>query len=86
MYFFSLRSKELGYKMKSALESPLNSSIKISVNGYADNMALIGKDHAEAKQILIMMLERFLSYYGMELNAAKCGYQYLSPDPRDTTA
>jgi hypothetical protein len=72
MYFFWIRSKELGHEMKSAPESPLNSSIKIPVNGYADDMALIGKDHAEATQILTM-LERFLSYYGMELNAAKCG-------------
>jgi hypothetical protein len=69
MYFLWLRSKELGYEMKSAPESPLSSSIEIPVN----DMALIGKDHAEATQILTM-LKRFLSYYGMELNAAKCGY------------
>jgi hypothetical protein len=62
--------------MKSAKESSLDASIKIPVNGYADDMALLGSSHQEVTRIL-GMLERFLAYYGMELNASKCGYQYL---------
>jgi hypothetical protein len=27
------------------------------------------------------MLERFLAYYGLELNASKCAYQYRTEDP-----
>jgi hypothetical protein len=37
-----------------------------SVNGYADDMALVGNSAAEATTIL-HMLDRFLAYYGMEL-------------------
>jgi hypothetical protein len=43
-------------------------------------MALIGNSHDEAQRILTM-LERFLSYYGMSLNAGKCGYQYRTENP-----
>jgi hypothetical protein len=76
MYFMWLRALNIGYEMKSAKESSLETSIKILVNGYADDMALLDTSHQEVSQIL-GMLERFLVYYGMELNASKCGYQYL---------
>jgi hypothetical protein len=76
MYFRWLRSRNLGYEMQSPAESPLNLRIKIPVNGYADDMALLGNSHDEVTEIF-QMLERFLAYYGMELNASKCGYQYM---------
>jgi hypothetical protein len=76
MYFHWLRSEDCGYKMTSASNSATEDKIKIPVNGYADAMALIGKSHQEAEEIFLK-LQRFLSYYGMELNAANCGYQYL---------
>jgi hypothetical protein len=79
MYFHWLRSEDCGYKMTSASTSATEDRIKILVNGYADDMALIGKSHQEAEEIFFN-LERFLSYYGMELNVAKCGYQYLLQD------
>jgi hypothetical protein len=53
---------------------------KVPVNGYADDMALIGNSHDEAQKILTM-LERFLSFYGMSLNAGKYGYQYRTENP-----
>jgi hypothetical protein len=43
-------------------------------------MALIGNSHDEAQKILTM-LERFLSFYGMSLNAGKCGYQHRTENP-----
>lgn len=82
MYFQWLRSQNLGYEMTSAPALTQDTSIKIHVHGYADNMALIGNSNAEVLTIF-SMLERFLAYYGMELNAAKCGYQYLTHDPTD---
>jgi hypothetical protein len=77
MYFLWLRSNNPGYELKSADESPLEATIKVPVNGYADDMALIGNSRDEAASIF-QMLERFLAYYGMELNATTCGYQYLT--------
>jgi hypothetical protein len=53
---------------------------RVSVNGYADDMALVGNSAAKATTIL-HMLERFLAYYGMELNASKCEYQYRTEYP-----
>jgi hypothetical protein len=79
MFFHWLRSENLGYEITSHPRSSVELSTRIPVNGYADDMALIGKSQEEATQIL-QMLERFLSFYGMELNAEKCGYQYLTHD------
>jgi hypothetical protein len=45
--------------MESAKESPLGASIEVPVNGYADDMALVGMSHQEVTEIL-HMLERFL--------------------------
>jgi hypothetical protein len=77
MHFTWLRARNVGYEMESAKGSPLDASIKIPVNGYADDMALLGKSHQEVTEIL-QMLQRFLVYYGMELNAVKCGYQCVT--------
>jgi hypothetical protein len=66
--------------MQSDAAAPIKLDIQIPANGYADDMVLIGNSHAEAQQILTM-LERFLAYYGMELNPAKCGYQYRTENP-----
>jgi hypothetical protein len=83
MFFHWCRAEGLGYEMTSHPQSSANIAITIPVNGYADDMALIGKSQGEAVQLL-RMLERFLLYYGMELNAGKCGYQYIVQDPADT--
>ena len=80
MYFHWLRSTELGYDMTSATGASPPLYIQTPVNGYADDMALIGRSHDEAQQLLDM-LTRFLSYYGMELNPLKCAYQYRTEDP-----
>ena len=80
MYFHWLRSSDLGYTMQSAQPTCPALEIQIPVNGYADDMALIGNSHAEAQQILAM-LDRFLTYYGMALNPLKCAYQYRTNDP-----
>jgi hypothetical protein len=82
MFFHWCKAEELGYEMTSHPQSSADIAITIPVNGYADDMALIGKFHGEAVQLL-RMLERFLLYYGMELNAGKCGYQYILQDPAD---
>jgi hypothetical protein len=68
--------------MLSAKHSSPALRVKVPVNGYAlaDDMALTGNSHDEAQNILTM-LERFLSYYGMSLNAGKCGYQYRTKNP-----
>jgi hypothetical protein len=72
MYFRWVQSAELGYEMLSIEHSSPALCVKVPVNGYADDMALIGNSHDEAQKILTM-LERFLSFYGMSLNAGKCG-------------
>jgi hypothetical protein len=80
MYFRWVQSADLGYEMLSAKHSSRALRVTVLVNGYADDMALIGNSHDEAQKILTM-LERFLSYYGMSLNAGKCGYQYRPENP-----
>jgi hypothetical protein len=80
MYFRWVQSAELGYKMFNAEHSSPTLRVKVPVNGYADKMALIGNSRDEAQKIFTM-LERFLSYYGMSLNAGKCGYQYRIENP-----
>jgi hypothetical protein len=80
MYFRWVQSAELGYEMLSAEHSSPALCVKVPVNGYADDMALIGNSHDEAQKILTM-LERFLSFYGMSLNAGKCGHQYRTENP-----
>jgi hypothetical protein len=82
MFFHWCSAKGLVYEMTSHPQSSADIAITIPVNGYADDMALIGKSHGEAVQLL-RMLERFLLYFGMELNAGKCGYQYIVQDPAD---
>jgi hypothetical protein len=55
--------------------------IKVPLTAMLSNdMALIGNSHDKAQKILTM-LERFLFYYGMSLNARKCSYQYRSENP-----
>jgi hypothetical protein len=86
MFFIWVASQNLGYNMEGTGPENARFKVRVSVNGYADDMALIGNSTAEANTIL-HMLERFLAYYGMELNAAKCAYQYRTEDPlfRPTT-
>lgn len=80
MYFNWLRGANLGYSMQSASPTSPTLAIQIPVNGYADDMALIGNSHVEAQQILTM-LDRFLNYYSMALNPLKCAYQYRTENP-----
>lgn len=80
MYFTWIPAADLGYKMQSASAASPNLDIRIPVNGYADDMALIGNSHVEAQQILTT-LDRFLTYYGMVLNPLKCAYQYRTENP-----
>jgi hypothetical protein len=47
MCFTWLRARNVGYEMESAKESPLDASIKIPVNSYAGDMALLGKSRQE---------------------------------------
>jgi hypothetical protein len=86
MFFIWVASQNLGYNMEGTGPENKCFKVRVSVNGYADDMALIGNSTAEANTIL-HMLERFLAYYGMELNASKCAYQFRTEDPlfRPTT-
>jgi hypothetical protein len=80
MFLIWVASQNLGYNMEGTGPENERFKTRVSVNGYADDMALVSKSAAEATTIL-HMLERFLAYYGMELNASKCAYQYQTEDP-----
>jgi hypothetical protein len=80
MFFLWLRSNDLVYTLTSHEDSPAPKQIKISSNGYADNLALFENSHDEAAKIL-HMLKNFLNYNDMELSLLKCGYQFCDPDP-----
>jgi hypothetical protein len=55
MFFHWCRTQGLGYEMTSHPQSSADIAITIPVNGYADDMALIGKSHGEAVQLLRML-------------------------------
>jgi hypothetical protein len=50
MYFRWVQSAELGYEILSAEHSSPRLCVKVPVNGYADDMALIGNSHDEAQK------------------------------------
>jgi hypothetical protein len=80
MFFIWVASQNLGYNMEGTGPEKERFKARVSVNGYANDVALVSNSPAEATTIL-HMLERFLAYYGMELNASKCAYQYRTEDP-----
>jgi hypothetical protein len=80
MFFIWVASQNLGYNMEGTGPENKRFKARVSVNGYADDMALVGNCAAEATTIL-HLLERFLAYYGMELNGSKCAYQYQTENP-----
>jgi hypothetical protein len=80
MFCIWVASQNLGYNMEGTGSENERLQVRVSVNGYADDMALVGNSAAEATTILDM-LEGFLAYYGMNPNASKCAYQYRMEDP-----